>query len=212
MTMTKRSKLLLGMTFALMLCMFVFSLGNAQQNPSVPPAQMASETPIYAITTQDMPTGMDSQLAAATATPAPIPTFGASPFGSSMGGMSGMNGMNGTTGMSGMDMGTSCPMMGQMSSGMTGMSGMSGMSGMTGMGGTSMSTTGMAGMSTMTGTMSLYDADGRFVVWNLNPWWVLGWLLVALVLLAVLASAVFGAVTLVRRIRRPVIVSSEKPQ
>jgi hypothetical protein len=204
MTMTKPSKLLLGMMLALISCVFIFTLVNAQQNTAVPPAQVASETPVYAITTQDMPTGMGSQPSASTATPAPIPTFGTSPFGSNMGGMSGMNG---TAGMSGIDMGTSCPMMGQMSSGMgmssTGTSDMSGMSGMSGMGGMSMSTTGMAGMSTMAGASSLYDVDGRFVFWNLNPWWALGWLLVALVLLAVLASAVFGAVTLIRRTRRP---------
>jgi hypothetical protein len=169
---------------------------------------MATETPIYAITTQDMPTGMDAQPAQQnqpSATPAPVPTFGTSPFGSSMGGMSGMTGMSGgMAGMSGMDMSASCPMMGQMSSGTTGMSGM----GMSSMG---MSTTGMAGMTTMTGTESLYDADGRFVLWNLNPWWVLGWVLLALILLAVLASAVFGVVTLVRRTRRPAPVAPDQP-
>jgi hypothetical protein len=206
------------MIFALLPCMFLFSLVSAQQNTTVPPAQMATETPIYAITTQDMPTGMDAQLSAPSATPAPVPTFGTAPFGSSTGGMGGMTGMSGgMAGMSGMDMSASCPMMGQMSSGtagmsgMGGMTGMSGMTGMTGMGGMSMSTTGMAGTSTMSGTASLYDADGRFVLWNLNPWWVLGWVLLALVLLAVLASAVLGVVTLVRRTRRSAPIAPDQP-
>jgi hypothetical protein len=202
----KPSKLLLGILSALILCGYLFSMVSAQQSTPASPQGMQADATMPAAPTPDV------------ATPQP----GNMPMGSGMnGGSAGMNGMNGAMsgtpgamsgGMSAM--GSPCAMMGQMGSG-SGMS-MSGgmsqgsmaagsMSGMDMSGANMAATSGMPGIS---GSGSVYDADGRFVFWNLNPWWLLGWVLLALIGLGVLASAVFGLAALTRRARRPVSVES----
>ena len=107
--------------------------------------------------------------------------------------MSGNGMMSGTPmpGANGMAMsGGGCAMMGM--AGMNGMSGMNGMNGMSGMGG-------------MTGMSGMVDVDDSEVLlndpstWLNNPWTVLGWLLVLVVLLAILAGIVLGILWIVRR-------------
>jgi hypothetical protein len=119
---------------------------------------------------------------------------------SGMTGMSGMGGMSGMTGMSGMGMGMSG--MGSMSgmSGMgMGMSGMGSMPGMSGMGS-------MSGMSSMpvTGMQNVNDvlsnnANGNWFL-SLNPWWILGWV----VLIGLVVSLiVVGTVLTIRLVGKP---------
>jgi len=101
------------------------------------------------------------------------------------------NGQMGT-GMSGM--GTSnCPMMNgatmENSNSTMSMSGMPGMSGM-------QSTSGMQGM----GGSPMVSEQG-FSILALNPWWLLGWVLLALVSFIVLSGAVVSIVWIVRRSR-----------
>jgi hypothetical protein len=179
--MIGRAKWLLGISIAVLTGGLMVSLADAQQPTPENPVQAATPTAIYAITTQDIPANGSTQPTA------PQPTTASMPMGS------GANGMEGTSGMG--SMGTACPMMGQMGGGSPAGSGMPG----TTMNGMSMAAT---GMSEMAASNALYDADGRFVFWNLNPWWVLGWVFLALVAIGILASAVFGGVTLIRRARR----------
>ncbi len=125
---------------------------------------------------------------------------------SDMSGMTGMS-MQGTSGMSGMsDMsGMAMPGMSDMS-GMTGMSmqGTSGMSGMSDMSGMTMQ--GMSGTSSMT-VDQMNDLMG-YSIYRTNPWWLLGWLVLFLILLGVIAAAMIVIYWIIRQIRRSQPVST----
>lgn len=99
--------------------------------------------------------------------------------------------------LSGTQTGT-CPMMnGTSTTGMGNMGGMQGMSGMgmNGMSGGMMNMGGMPGMN-MSGSMSSIP-----VPWYSDPWWLLGWVLLTLVTLAILFAAAYGLIQLTRRSR-----------
>lgn len=106
---------------------------------------------------------------------------------------SGMSGMN-MNGMSGMPMDQMSGMQGQGMSGMTGMQGMSGMSGMTGM-------QGMSGMN-MPGT----NGD---MLWYNNPWLVLGWILLTVVVLVALFGLGLGIRWFI--LRPKAAITAERP-
>jgi hypothetical protein len=103
---------------------------------------------------------------------------------------------------------TGCPMMdGSMSGGsMTGMNGMSGMSNMSGM-------NNMSGMGNMTGMQGINDPlmaqQSGFSLYYTNPWWLLGWLVLILVFLSLIAGLVVGVFWLVRRIKSSPAVPAE---
>jgi hypothetical protein len=133
-----------------------------------------------------------------TATPQPIPTAVADLP------------LSGNLPLAGAQTGT-CPMMGGDTSGMSGMSGagmagMSGTSGMNGMAGMNINgTTGMSGMSGMSGVpgQGMVDLERTgFNAWLYslpNPWYLLGWVLLTLILAAILAGAALGIIQLLRR-------------
>jgi len=185
--MSRKPTLFNAFCLALVMALLVFSFAFAQTGgTSEPGMDMATETPLPA-------------LDAAT----PTPDYGQMPMGSGTYGMGGMGTMSGTM-VPGQMQGTTCPMMSGMD--MSSMSGMSGMSGMTGMGSMSgmSGTTGMTGMdmSGMTGmgNMNVMPASpGSILLGGLNPWWLLGWGLLGLLLLAILVGVVIGIVWLVRR-------------
>jgi hypothetical protein len=118
--------------------------------------------------------------------------------GTSMGGMSGMgmSGMSGTnmSGMSGMTMGDMTGM------GMGGMSGMNmgGMAGMNMADMTGMNTGSMAGMN-----MAGIDGVGMSFssLWYTNPWWLLGWVILILLAIAILIGALLAVLWIIRRNR-----------
>jgi hypothetical protein len=98
--------------------------------------------------------------------------------------MMGGTSMTGAGSMSGMGMGNMTGMQGMSSMNMGNMSGMQGMQNMPG---------GMAGMN-MNGPMAAYATP-----WYSNPWLMLGWMLVVLVVLGILAGIVLMVQTLRRR-------------
>jgi disulfide bond formation protein DsbB len=117
-----------------------------------------------------------------------------------MSGTSDMSGMN-MTGMAGMQGGSMVGMTGMQGGSMSGMAGMQGgsMAGMTGMQDGSMAS--MAGMSGMTmpgmqGMTSIASANPYE-----NPWYLLGWALLALVILAVICGVVMTILWIARRPR-----------
>ncbi len=99
-----------------------------------------------------------------------------------------------------------CPMM---SGSMTGMTGMAGMTMGTGM--QSMSAMGQMGNMSTVGTMpmvgvqgindELYNAGQRGWYYSLNPWRLIGWVLLVVLMLLVVAALVIGVLWLVRQFR-----------
>jgi hypothetical protein len=116
-------------------------------------------------------------------------------MGGSMTGMAAMPGMAGMPGMSGMP-------------GMNGMNSMGGMTGMNGMNGMAqMGNMPMVGMRGMNDGLSLYSRPGGLV--SQNPWWLLGWLM--LFSLAVALVVIFGAgvIWMARRLRKDKVAPVE---
>jgi hypothetical protein len=105
------------------------------------------------------------------------------------GSMAGMTGMTPMPGMSG-------------SMGMGGMGGMSQMGGMGGM--SSMSQMDMSGMSPMQGVNDVLTTGARRNwLFSLNPWWLLGWIVLFGWLTAMLVTAIFLLVRLIHKGRQP---------
>jgi hypothetical protein len=204
--MSKIMRLIPGTMLALLLSGLLFTVAQAQQvTPTSPQVVPSNSTMGGMMATQPVPAGSAND-----------PQTGTMSMGSGMNGMGSMTGTGSMGAMSGTgSMSSSCPAMGSMSGGMssTGMGQMgSGTAMGSGMNGAGMSQgnmmTGMNGSITMNGSAmnpsaSLFDADGRLVFWNLNPWWLLGWMLFGLLVLAILGGAAYGVVALVRNTRRP---------
>ena len=104
------------------------------------------------------------------------------------------NGMMLGTPQPGIMGGSGCAMMGN-----TGMTGMNGMNGASGMGGMNVSGMGTMGMASLDDQVILSDPS----TWLNNPWTILGWLLVLVALLAILAGIVLGILWIIRRSTPP---------
>jgi hypothetical protein len=171
-------------------------------SPALGQDMMATATPA-----PQLPTAIVTPIAdSATGVPMMQGTPGTTMYGGAMmagGGM--MGGMAGTTNGAAMAMdgSMSCPMMDSMGS-MGSMSGSS-MSGTMGMGGT------VSGMPMAGGSVAampaagVVTASGQVITatgpsfWNLNPWWMFGWALLGVFVIAVISGIVVGSIWLIRK-------------
>ena len=169
-------KSIISVVLCVTLLFFIFTLVSAQE-PGKETYQMdgtptAAPLPVEATPIPELP--LSNQSAAQSGT---CPMMSGSGV-TTAGGMSGMgmNGMSGMQGTSGMNMGST--------------------SGTQGMPGGTMSMGGMASMNMtgMNGPIVTYATS-----WYTNPWLMLGWVLLVLIVLAALAGIVLGVQTLRQR-------------
>jgi hypothetical protein len=160
-------------------------------------ATMEPETPVSGETVQPTAAPVAQTPEAETGTAPPTPSLlmsgisGGCPMMSatmtgdagSMTGMSGMSGMSGMTDQSSM-------------SGMSSVSNMSGMSGMTNMSSTSSA-------SAMEAARAFQIATGQGLSpYTVNPWWLLGWLVLSVFVLTLIAGLIMAVVLLIKGWRR----------
>ena len=198
--MTKRIAAILAVMLALSLMLGFFSAASGQGETPGPTEKPRSDATVQPRSTMEAESSeaessQDDSLTNSTQLSG-MTTGGCPMMSGTMTGSSTMSGA--TTSMSGM-------------AGMGSMAGMTGVSNMTGMNGTT-NITGMNGMSSMTGmqNMSGNQAMGaaqmlgeqQFSLATLNPWWVLGWLVLVLFVLALTIGLIVGVVLLIRGQRR----------
>jgi hypothetical protein len=200
--MIKTSVAVLGPILAILM---VFTV-SATVNGQVDVARSQDQAPMETETVQATPTAVAPAFEAETGTATPTPDLqmsgmsGGCPMmsgamtgnASSMTGMSGMAGMSGMTGTSGMSG------MNDMSS-MTDMSSMSNMSGGAGISNVS----GMSSTSAMEAARLFQIMTGQGVLpYTTDPWWLLGWLVLFVSVLALIAGLTAAVVLFVRGWRR----------
>lgn len=153
--------------------------------------QMGTMTPMALPTAIVTPSANDAT---------PLTSGTAMPYGYGSG-MMGGNMMNGIT--SGTDYDANANS-GCMMGGMNMMGGMGSMGGMSSMGGVG-SMTGVGSTVGMPMSGSMQTASGLIIpatgtsFWNLNPWWVFGWVLLGLFVIAMLSGIVAGTIWLLRK-------------